>query len=38
MIFACCHTVKEVDSQFQGDEVDLKMFSHTKCKITVGST
>lgn len=30
MLFSCCHTVKYFDNEYQGDEIDLKMFLFTK--------
>lgn len=28
-LFACCHTVKNIDGEFLGDEVDLRMYLYS---------
>lgn len=34
-LFAACHTVRHINGEFLGDEVDLRMFLHSDYQMTV---
>jgi hypothetical protein len=36
-LFASCHTTRQTEDGFLGDEVDLRMFLHSEYKMSVST-